>query len=463
MPSRPVTSFDAVADLCSKHSHRRIYPSKSSSSSGKDEKKAESITGKFDPSALERGAAALRELDTSPNAAKAFELTKMAEQTKQQELQKEIEQQQTMRQQAMLQRNQMDAEEKRKTISHQQEQERRTAEYKARLDSELYQNKLEDQQKQIDQQLQMQHEQFLRQEDMRKRNNLELEEEKRRTLQEQARLDREAAVARIPVHEMPDRHLPKSGLLLLATCRSMAKVITAPSNSITLIFYTNKATMASKLSTEQLQLAKWRLEHGETIQGRPFYDDPKFTKFCEAANAAEAQSKAAKDGSGRLFGEDLTPEVVEKFHFLFVNSSEGDKETLEAWKRFCDMLRETEKILGVIDAPLRDTGERATHHAAEAGHLQNLKWLHDNGADINATTAPAFSLSPDGDVSLGLTPTLVAASFGQTQALEFLKSAGCDLNLQRGDGATALDLALDQGHADTAAWLEANGAARGLK
>lgn len=90
----------------------------------------------------------------------------------------------------------MDAEEKRKTISHQQEQERTTAEYKARLDSELYQSKLEDQQKQIDQQLHMQHEQFLRQEDMRKRNNLELEEEKRRTLQEQARLDREAAIAR---------------------------------------------------------------------------------------------------------------------------------------------------------------------------------------------------------------------------------------------------------------------------
>lgn len=67
-----------------------------------------SITGKFDPTALERGAKvgffsplgllcqALRELDTSPNAAKAwppfacsdglpeaFELTKLAEQTKQ--------------------------------------------------------------------------------------------------------------------------------------------------------------------------------------------------------------------------------------------------------------------------------------------------------------------------------------------------------------------------------------------
>eukprot|EP00439_Symbiodinium_sp_Y106_P056380 s2371_g7.t3 len=384
-----------------------IYP-KSSSSSAKDEKKAESITGKFDPSALERGAAALRELDTSPNATKAFELTKMAEQTKQQELQKEIEQQQTMRQQAMLQRNQMDAEEKRKTISHQQEQERRTAEYKARLDSELYQSKLEDQQKQIDQQLHMQHEQFLRQEDMRKRNNLELEEEKRRTLQEQARLDREAAIA----------------------------------------------AMASKLSTEQLQLAKWRLEHGETIQGRPFYDDPKFVKLQpeQAVCRAKTIETCLLEATVRI-----CLLVVEKYHFAFVNAQaeppshllvcsgpvsgreDGDSAALEAWKRFCDMLRETEKILGAIDAPLRDTGDT----------VQGV-----------AITAPAFSLSADGDMCLGLTPVHVAASFGQTQALDFLKSLGCDLNFKRGDGATALDLAVDQEQAETAAWLEKNGAAR---
>mmetsp|Transcript_71176 Transcript_71176/g.230379 ORF Transcript_71176/g.230379 Transcript_71176/m.230379 type:complete len:568 (-) Transcript_71176:183-1886(-) len=172
------------------------YPTSKSSSSSKEDKKDDNITGKFDPSALERGAKALKDLDTSPNASKAFELTKLAEQTKQKELQAEIEQQTTLRAQAQLQRNQVDAEEKRKTISHQNEQERRTAEYKARLDSELYQSKLEDQQKQIDQQLQMQHEQFLRQEDTRKTNNLELEEEKRRTMQEAARLDRETAMAR---------------------------------------------------------------------------------------------------------------------------------------------------------------------------------------------------------------------------------------------------------------------------
>lgn len=165
-------------------------------SGGKKDKEDTSITGKFDPRALERGAKALKDLDQSPNASKAFELTKLAETTKQKELQTEIEQQQTMRAQAQLQRSQMDAEEKRKTISHQNEQERRTAEYKARLDSELYQSKLEDQQKQIDAQLQMQHDQFLRHEEMRKKNDMELEQAKRRTLEEQAKLDRETQIAK---------------------------------------------------------------------------------------------------------------------------------------------------------------------------------------------------------------------------------------------------------------------------
>lgn len=174
------------------------YPKSSKSSSSSSETKTDdaNITGKFDPTALERAAAALKELSASPNANKAFELTKMQEVTKQKELQAEMEQQQTARAQAIAQRTQMEAEEKRKTISHQSEQERRTAEYKARLENELYQNKLEDQQKQIDQQLQMQHDQFMREEEIRKRNNLALEEEKRRTMQEQAKLDRETAIAR---------------------------------------------------------------------------------------------------------------------------------------------------------------------------------------------------------------------------------------------------------------------------
>mmetsp|Transcript_92227 Transcript_92227/g.192859 ORF Transcript_92227/g.192859 Transcript_92227/m.192859 type:complete len:554 (+) Transcript_92227:135-1796(+) len=157
---------------------------------------AASITGRFDPSALERGVEALKELSTASNANKAFELLKAQEVTKQKELQAECEQLKTHRTQIQSHKAEQDAEERRRTQEHQGEQERRTAEYKNRLDNELYQSKMEEQQKQIDQQLQMQEHQFQRQEELRKQSNLGLEEEKRQTMREAARLDREVAAAR---------------------------------------------------------------------------------------------------------------------------------------------------------------------------------------------------------------------------------------------------------------------------
>ncbi|CAK0798045.1 unnamed protein product [Prorocentrum cordatum] len=151
--------------------------------------------------------------------------------------------------------------------------------------------------------------------------------------------------------------------------------------------------MAKALSNEQLVLVKWRLEHGETAQGRPFYDDPSFAKWCEAAKAAKSQAKA---GQGM---PEFTPEAVADMHAGFVNAQDGAEAELEAWGRFCNMLAETEKIRGAINAPLRDSGERAVHRAAETGRLQNLAWLLQNGADVNATTAPAFELAEDRDAA----------------------------------------------------------------
>lgn len=213
--------------------------------------------------------------------------------------------------------------------------------------------------------------------------------------------------------------------------------------------------MSKNLSNEQLVLVKWRLEHGETPQGRPFYDAPSFAKWCEAANAAKQQSQA---GPGPT---EFSPEVVEQMHFAFVNAQEGAQAELEAWKRFCGMLAETEQIKGAINAPLRDTGERATHRAAELGRTNNLKWLLENGADINAPTAPALELAQDGSASLSLTPVHVAAMNGQVAVLEFLKVAGADLNARRPDGATALDFAADAEQSMAASWLANNGAMAG--
>ncbi|KAF4663252.1 ATPase, AAA [Perkinsus olseni] len=168
----------------------------SSGSSSSGDPTTDAISGKFDPTALERGAKALKELDSSPNATKAFEIIKLQEQSKQKEFQTEIEKSQTQRTQMGLQRAQVEAEEKRKTIAEQQDQERRTSQYKAQLESELYQKKLADQQKQNEDWLAQQHQQFLRQEEIRKKNDVEVEESRRRTLMEQMKLQRDNDVAR---------------------------------------------------------------------------------------------------------------------------------------------------------------------------------------------------------------------------------------------------------------------------
>merc|ERR1719159_991857 len=154
------------------------------------------ISGRFDPSALERGAKALKELDSSSNSKAAFEVIRLQEQTRQKELALESEKQLTARSQAQLQKAQVEGDEKRKTISHQQDQERHTQRYKAELESQLYQKKLADQQKQNEEWLAQQHQQFLQHEEMRKKNDMEAEERKLRTMEAQAKWQRETEKSR---------------------------------------------------------------------------------------------------------------------------------------------------------------------------------------------------------------------------------------------------------------------------
>lgn len=173
------------------------FPSSSKKPSSALDKSEDSITGKFDPTALERGAKALKELDSSSNSAKAFEVIKLQEQTKQKEIQSQIERTVTERQQLAAQKAQIEGEERRKTIQEQSEQARRMAEYQAQLDAELSQKKASDQLRQNEEFLRQQHEQFMRQESMRKKTDMEIEDARRKTLAEQARIAKETEVARV--------------------------------------------------------------------------------------------------------------------------------------------------------------------------------------------------------------------------------------------------------------------------
>ncbi|CRG98404.1 AAA family ATPase, putative [Plasmodium relictum] len=172
-------------------------PVNAGKSGSSDEKIREHITGNFDPTALERGAKALKELDQSSNSSKAFELIKLQELTKQKEYEKQMEELSLQRAQYLSNRTRIENEEKRKTINYQQEQERITAEYKTRLEAEAYQKKLMDQQKQNEEWLRNQHEQYLRQENIRKRNELELLNLKMKQIREEKSLERENMKAKI--------------------------------------------------------------------------------------------------------------------------------------------------------------------------------------------------------------------------------------------------------------------------
>ncbi|CDR96366.1 ATPase, AAA family protein, putative [Babesia bigemina] len=160
----------------------------------KDDK---NITGKFDPTALERGAKALKMLDSSPNAHKAFELTKLQELTRQQEIQKEIQQMHLRQTELGAQRARVEGDEKRKLMAQQQEQDRITAQYKAKLEAEAYQKKLQDQRRQNEEWLQQQHQQFLRQEEARKKTEMEILNMRKAQIREEKALERENMKARV--------------------------------------------------------------------------------------------------------------------------------------------------------------------------------------------------------------------------------------------------------------------------
>jgi ATPase family AAA domain-containing protein 3A/B len=85
-------------------------------------------------------------------------------------------------------------EEMRKNISHMADQERSTAQHKAQVEHHLQKSKLDLQKSQTDYQLQKEHEQFLRHDQIRLNNQLEIEEAIRETMRIKARLDRDVAL-----------------------------------------------------------------------------------------------------------------------------------------------------------------------------------------------------------------------------------------------------------------------------
>ncbi|KAH0486065.1 MAG: hypothetical protein KVP17_004897 [Porospora cf. gigantea B] len=101
-------------------------------------------TGLFDPSALERGAKALREMDNSPNASKAFEVIRLQQVTRQAESDAEAAKYRLQAEQAKIDRSRVDGEEKRKLVQFQQQHERETAKTKLQLERDAHAQRMHD-------------------------------------------------------------------------------------------------------------------------------------------------------------------------------------------------------------------------------------------------------------------------------------------------------------------------------
>lgn len=168
-------------------------PSPAAPAGGGDKK--DEPEGRFDPTMLERGAAALTEIDKSKHSQWAFEHAMLQEKTSQFSHLRDVEQQRTGRAEIEGQFASAQAEEMRRTISHMADQERTTSQFKAQVEHELHGRKLENQKEMLDYQLKREQEQFLQHEQIRVGNEKELEAAARDTIRMKGQFDQETAVA----------------------------------------------------------------------------------------------------------------------------------------------------------------------------------------------------------------------------------------------------------------------------
>ena len=90
-------------------------------------------------------------------------------------------------------------------------------------------------------------------------------------------------------------------------------------------------------------------------------------------------------------------------------------------------------------------GTRAMHEAAEEGHVDAMRWLQAQGADVNARD------------NSGETPMHRAAWNGQVDAMRWLQAQGADVNSRDDYGETPLGAAERLGKTKAVNWLRANG------
>jgi ankyrin repeat protein len=99
-----------------------------------------------------------------------------------------------------------------------------------------------------------------------------------------------------------------------------------------------------------------------------------------------------------------------------------------------------------------EVGGTPLMEAARYGHDQVVRRLIEAGADLAAVRTAAFK---------GATALMLAAAFGKDEVVGVLLDAGADPLVAEADGKTAIDIALQRGHAAVVERLRAGGAKAG--
>lgn len=145
----------------------------------------------FDPEALERGAKALKEINNSSHAKKVFELMRKQEETRQTELSAEKAKFQALQSQFETDRQRVIYEEQKKLVQQQAQTKAQMARYEDELARKRMQAEHESQRARNQELVKMQEESSIRQEQIRRATEEQIQAHKRQTERERAEIERE--------------------------------------------------------------------------------------------------------------------------------------------------------------------------------------------------------------------------------------------------------------------------------
>ncbi|KAL6007190.1 hypothetical protein ACLOJK_032686 [Asimina triloba] len=150
-----------------------------------------SSSGGFDPESLERGAKALREINSSPYAKQVFQVMRKQEETRLAELAVEKAEFQAMQAQSEIEKQQKMAEEQRNLVQQQAQAKAQMARYEDELARKRMQTEHESQRKQNAELVRMQEESSVRKEQARRATEEQIQAQQRQTEKERAEIERE--------------------------------------------------------------------------------------------------------------------------------------------------------------------------------------------------------------------------------------------------------------------------------